>query len=274
MAQEVALRVQPMLGQRMLVVAKTGGPGVVGTLDVKKSPPDGYTLLQAWIGTFVTVPVTSPAIEYDSLRDFTYLAYLTENPVVAMARKDAPYNTLAEFVAHVKANSGRRFTFGGGPSVSIHSISCADTFRTAGINVDAIYYGDSELSLPDLVAGNLSLACGTFGGLKIHEARLKPLGVYTKKRIPQFKDVATIAEQSLGGPAVPSWSGIVAPANLPNEIRMKLIDVFKRIGTDPEFGNKIWSSYNQFVIYKAPGEFRRTVVEQRTVMQILLDRSK
>lgn len=94
MAMELGNEMEKILGKRVLVVSQTGGAGAAGTTYVKQAPADGYTLFQAWIAPFVMVPLQNPQIGYDPLKDFTLLAYMTENPVVALTHKDSPYNTL------------------------------------------------------------------------------------------------------------------------------------------------------------------------------------
>jgi len=142
-AQELAAALEPILGQRVIVQAKSGGASAVGTKLVKESRPDGYTLLHAWIAGFVMVPLQEPNPGYDVFKDFDFLAYFTESPVVAISRADRPWKTLAEMVSYIRANPGKSFAFSGGPALSIHSLCGGEVFHNAGVKVKGIFYDDA-----------------------------------------------------------------------------------------------------------------------------------
>ncbi len=258
LAQLIGDEMGKILGQRVIVIAKPGGSGATGTLYVKNSRPDGHTILQAWIAPFVMVPIRNPKVEYDPLKDFDLLATATQNPVVALARKDAPYSTLKDFVDYVKKNPGRVFKFGSGGAMSIHSISGDEVFSNAGVKVQAVYYQASSKSLPDLVAGNLDAGFSTFMALARFE-ELKALGVFAPERVREFPGVPTVKEQGLEAPMTMAWSGFAAPKGLPPEVREKLVVTLRQVLTDEAVTKRIFKNLNQFVVYRGPEEFRAMI---------------
>lgn len=258
MAMELGNEMEKILGKRVLVVSQTGGAGAAGTTYVKQAPADGYTLFQAWIAPFVMVPLQNPQIGYDPLKDFTLLAYMTENPVVALTHKDSPYNTLKEFVDYVRANPGKFFKFGGGPTLSVHSLFGNEVFRNAGVKVQGVYYVDSGAPMLDLVGKTLDVSFHTFEALKRFPT-IKALGVFSEKRYPEFPDVPTVLEQGLKAPTVKSWSGIAAPKGIPPEVRDYLVETIKKILQDPKFQQKIFNNMNQFVVYHGPEGFAEII---------------
>jgi tripartite-type tricarboxylate transporter receptor subunit TctC len=258
LAQLIGDEMSKVLDQRCLVLNKPGGSGSTGALFVKKARPDGYTILQAWIAPFVMVPIRNPQVKYDPLKDFDLLAYATQNPVVALAKKGAPYNTLKEFVDLVKQNPDRIYKFGSGGAMSLHSIYGDTVFHNAGVKVQGIFYQASSKSLPDLIGGNLDVCFSTFMSLARFDD-LKAIGVFADKRVPEFKDVPTIKEQGLDAPVTMAWSGFAAPAGLPSDVRKKLVDTFNKILTDKDITGRIFSKLNQFVDYQGPDGFRKII---------------
>jgi len=277
LAQLIGDEMGKILDQRFLVVAKPGGSGATGSLFVKNSRPDGYTILQAWIAPFVMVPIRNPKVKYDPLKDFDLLAYATQNPVVALTRKDAPYNTLKEFVDYVKKNPNRIFKFGSGGAMSLHSIYGNEVFHNAGVKVQGIYYQASSKALPDLVGRNLDVGFSTFMSLARFE-ELKAIGVFASERIPEFKDVPTIKEQGLEAPVTMAWSGFAAPAGLPPEVREKLVSTLQKVLTNEEVKKRIFKNLNQFVVYHGPGDFKgiieRDLKSMRTPVERIMERQK
>lgn len=258
LAQLIGNEMSKILGQRCLVVNKPGGSGATGALFVKKARPDGYTILQAWIAPFVMVPIRNPGVKFDPLKDFDLLAYATQNPVVVLVKKDAPNNTLKEFVDYVKKNPNRIFKFGSGGAMSLHSIYGDTVFHNAGVKVQGVYYQASSKSLPDLLGGNLDVCFSTFMSLARFED-LKAIGVFASERVPEFKDVPTVKEQGLGAPVTVAWSAFAAPAGLPPEVRDKLVDTLRKVLTDKQITGNIFKKLNQFVDYKNPGGFRKII---------------
>ena len=271
LAQLIGDEMGKILGQRFLVVAKPGGSGATGSLYVKSARADGYTILQPWIAPFVMVPIRNPKVKYDPLKDFDLLAYATQNPVVALARKDAPYNTLKEFVDYVKKNPNRIFKFGSGGAMSLHSIYGNEVFYNAGVKVQGVYYQASSKALPDLVGRNLDVGFSTFMSLARFE-ELKAIGVFAGDRIPEFKDVPTVKEQGLKAPVTMAWSGFAAPAGLSSEVREKLVSTLQKVLTNEEVKKRIFKNLNQFVVYHGPEGFRKIIERDLKSMRAPVER--
>jgi tripartite-type tricarboxylate transporter receptor subunit TctC len=258
LAQLIGDEMGKILGQRFMVIAKPGGSGAKASNFIKNSRPDGYTLYQPWIAPFVMVPIRNPNVQYDPLKDFDLLAYATQNPVVALALKDAPYKNLKEFVDYVKKNPGRIFKFGSGGAMSLHSIYGNTVFQNAGVKVQAVYYQASSKSLPDLLGKNLDVCFSTFMALKPYE-EIGAIGVFGSERLPQFKAVPTVKEQGLAAPVTMAWSGIAAPKGLPPEVWDKLVVTLREVLTNEEVKGRIFGRLNQFVDYRGPEGFKRII---------------
>lgn len=258
-AQELAAALEPVLGVRVLVQAKSGGSSSVGTKFVKDSRPDGYTLLHGWVAGLVQVPLYEEKPGYDVFEDFELLAYFTETPVVALSRADKPWNTLGEFIEYVKANPNKSFAFSGGPALSVHSIFGGEVFRNAGVEVKGVYYDDAAAAGAAMISGDVDVAFDSLATLERYGNQVKALGVFGEHRYPGFENIPTVADQGLKAPTVRSWSGILAPKGLPVEVRDKLIQALKQVLTNKEFQAKIQQNMRWFVVYKGPEEFKELI---------------
>ncbi len=266
-AQELAAALEPILGQRVIVTAKPGGASALGTRFVKEARPDGYTLLHAWIAGLVMVPLQDPNPGYDVLKDFDFLSYFTESPVVAVSRADKPWNTLAEMVQHIRANPGKNYAFSGGPALSIHSMSGAEVFEGAGVKVRGIFYDDAAAAGAAMFSGDVDVAMDGFGALRRYGDKVKAIGVFSDRRYRGHEDVSTVAEQGLKAPSVRSWSGIIAPKGLPEDVRSKLSQALKRVITNREFQDKIYNNMQWFVEHKEPEQIRELITDSMKQLQ-------
>lgn len=258
-AQDLAVALEPILGQRVIVQAKPGGASGLGTRFVKEARPDGYTLLHAWIAGLVMVPLQDPNPGYDVFKDFDFLAYFTESPVVAISRADKPWNSLAQMVEYIRANPGKTFAFSGGPALSIHSLSGAEVFENAGVKVKGIFYDDAAAAGAAMLGGDTDVAMDSFGTLRRYGNEVKAIGVFGDRRYRGFENVVTVAEQGLKAPSVRSWSAIVAPRGLPDDVRSKLSQALKQVLTQKEFQDKMFNNLQWFVEYQDGEEVKKIV---------------
>jgi tripartite-type tricarboxylate transporter receptor subunit TctC len=94
------------LGQPVVVENKTGANGLIGTLEVKKAPADGYTLLVTTLSHNVNAILLGNAKPYDPLKDFTPISLVAFLPMVTVTRAEAPFNSVQDVVAAAKAKPG------------------------------------------------------------------------------------------------------------------------------------------------------------------------
>jgi len=273
-AQELAAALEPILGVRVLVEAKSGGSSAVGTKFVKDAQPDGYTLLHGWVAGLVQVPLFEENPGYDEFEDFDYLCYFTESPVVALSKADAPWNTVAEFIDYVKANPNKNYAFSGGPALSVHSIFGGQVFNENGVDVRGIFYDDAAAAGAAMLAGDVHVAFDSFSSIERYEGKVKAIGVLSNKRYAGFEDVSTLEEQGLRTPTVPSWSGMLAPKGLPDDVRNKLNDALKQVISSKEFQDNIYKKMKWYVEYKDAEQFKEYVKDSMEQMKEPIERVK
>jgi len=239
-ARQVAAELADALGKPFVVVNRGGADGNLGTLDVARATPDGYTLLFTISGYQATNPALFANLQWDPLRDFTGIAMVSRAYHMIVVNKDSSAGTLADLIAYGRANPGR-LTYGS-PSVGSQSSLGAEMFaQMAGIKVVAVPYRGTGPAFNDLLGGTLGFFVNTsqqlIGPLQGHA--IKGLAIMSPVRHPMLPDLPTTAEAGLPGLEIDTWYALYAPAGTPKEIVDLLGRKMKEITERPEFRARV-----------------------------------
>lgn len=228
------------LNQSVTVENKPGGNGVIGTREVVKAVPDGYTLLIGGLGAQVLPAVMAPNFPFDPVRDLLAVSMLAEWSGVMLARKGLPVSSLKEFIAYAKAHPGK-LNYGTSGYGSVVHLMAEMMMREAGITMQHVPYKGGGQSMTDLLSGSLDVLF-TSSPVAVGQAEnkdLKILAVGSKQRLKRLPDVPTMEEQGVPGVYHGSWLGIFGPAGLPQPIREKLSVALVDIARDPDTQGKL-----------------------------------
>jgi tripartite-type tricarboxylate transporter receptor subunit TctC len=209
-------------GQSVVIENRTGAAGNIGAEMVSNADPDGYTLLSAPPPPLVINQSLYPKLPFDPGK-FVPIIIMgrVPNALSVNPAKVSP-NTVADFVAYAKANSGKVTSATQGNGTTSHLTS--EMFQMfAGVRFQHVPYRGSAPALQDLVSGNVDIMFDNLGvSLPLVKAgRLKLIAVATPKRMESLPDVPTIAE-TLPGFESAAWFGVVAPPGTPREIVAKI----------------------------------------------------
>ena len=216
---------QPMsqkLGQPVVIENRAGAGGNVGSEACARAAPDGYTLCVGTISSHAINAAVYARMPYDNLRDFTPIAMVSLQPNALFVSADAPYKTVAELVAAMKAKPGD-FNFGSsGVGTSIHLAGELFTQLT-GTKAEHIAYRSSGQLMTELMAGNVQFAFDNLSsGLPlVRDGKIRLLGVASPERSPLAPDVPTVAEALPGFESL-TWGVLFAPAGTPDAIVARL----------------------------------------------------
>jgi tripartite-type tricarboxylate transporter receptor subunit TctC len=205
--------------QPFYVETRPGAGGMIGSLDVAKADPDGYTLVISGNASHIVAPAFSPTPLYDGLNDFTHIAYLGGTPVGLVVHPSLPVKTYAEFVDYVKKSSiPVNYTSSG---VGTHGFLFGEELaRTDGLNLNHIPYKGGGQAMIDLIGGQVKIASITFSSVieQVRTGKLTALAISSEHRLPDFRDVPTFVE--LGHPNMVSstWFALSGPKGLSREI--------------------------------------------------------
>jgi tripartite-type tricarboxylate transporter receptor subunit TctC len=203
------------LGVPVIVEARPGGGGALGSAQVARAAPDGYTLLVSGLASQVTSPLVTPNPNLDTFRDFTHIAYLGGPPIVWAVTPSTDMKTVADVVAAVKAG---KVTSYASPGVGTLGHLAAELVSLrAGIEMSHIPYNNQTLA--DVISGRVLLASTAWATAlgHIEGKTLRPVGVTSDARLKAAPDVPTFREQGYDVAAA-TWAALSGPAGLPPEI--------------------------------------------------------
>ncbi|MCW8085457.1 tripartite tricarboxylate transporter substrate binding protein [Sabulicella glaciei] len=215
------------LGQPVVVENRTGAGGAIGSAEVARSAPDGYTALMAGVNLPV-IPLLSrnPAFRMEDLAPLSRLAVI---PHVMVVPASLPVSTVAEFVAYAKARPGRLSFASFGVTTSNHFAGELMNIR-AGIDLTHVPYRGGAAAITDLLAGRVAYMFSTLPDALpfLREGQLKPLAAIHTERLRWLPDVPTLAEQGFPDVVSESAFGLLLRAGTPEAIQLRLGDAARR----------------------------------------------
>ncbi len=240
-ARLVAEEMRKTWGQPVVIDNKPGAGGNIGAAIVAKAKPDGYTLLMGSVGPLAINASLYPTMPYDNLKDFTPISLVVHVPNMLVVNPVAmPVNSFAEFVALVKANPGKYFFASTGTGTSSHL--SGELLKTmAGVEATHVPY-KGAVALNDVLSGEqVHFMFATIPSLIefVRAGRLRALAVTSKSRSAAAPEIPTVAESGFPDFEASSWFGLLAPADLPREIVLKLQAEIGRALKNPDIRAKL-----------------------------------
>ena len=219
----VGNRLGETLGQSIVVDARPGAGGVLGTNIAAHSPADGYTLFMGNNSTHGSNPALYSKLPYDAIKDFTPIIYVAATPYVLSVHPSMPVKSLKELIAFAKARPGQ-INYASAGNGSTHHFSGELLKALAGIDIVHVPYKGSTPALGALVAGEVSMMFSNVADTQplIKANRIRSIAVTADKRTPAMPEVPTMAEAGLKDFRVFSWFGLMAPADTPAAIITRL----------------------------------------------------
>jgi tripartite-type tricarboxylate transporter receptor subunit TctC len=208
--------------QPVIVENRAGASGIIGSQFVAKAAPDGYTLLVIPI-THVTNASLYKSLPFDPIADFTPISLIAASPIMLVANRAMPFNSVSELIAYARANPGKLNCGSGGNGTSQH-LAC-ELFKTmANVDIKHIPYKGNAAAMTDVIGGQIELLFDQMATAVPHVKgeKVKALGVSTMTRSPAMPQVPTVDESGLPGYETTAWFGIVGPPGMAKEIVAKV----------------------------------------------------
>lgn len=233
-ARHIAEPLGRALGQTVVVDNKAGAGGMLGTADVARAAPDGYTLGIGTVSTMVIFPATHPKPGYtvDSFVPVTNIAVM---PNIIAVNPSFPAKNLKEFIAVLKANPDK-YSFATSGKGSINHMMGESFQAGAGVQMAHVPYRGAGPAMQDVMGGQVEILVDQLPSSKafIDSGKLRLMGVIAPKRVAEYPDVMTMEEAGLKGFNDQAWYGVIAPAKLPPAVLAKLSDAMKKVMAMPE----------------------------------------
>src|SRR3954447_3204862 len=233
-ARTVTEQVGRDLKQAIIVEARPGANGNIGTSAVARSEPDGYTWLVTGPAALVN-PTLYKDAGWDAMKDLKCVGLAIWNQSVAVVNPASPAKTLAEFVDLARAKPGE-LNFGNAGTGSSLDLTAQKLFQTANIKLTNVGYKGQPPALIDLMTNlmHFEIVSLALALPHIKQNTIKPLAVFTEKRIADLPDVPTIAEAGYPGASYVSWYGIYVPSTTPNALAEKINQAINNALRNPD----------------------------------------
>jgi len=256
-ARIIASLLEKDIGQPVTVVNRTGGSGVVGHSAIASAAPDGYTIGMA------TVEIGM--MHWQGLTQLTGTSYtplglVNADPAGVQVRADAPYKTVNDLLAAIKANPGK-FKASGTGQGGIWHLAIAGLLRDQKIDPSALPWVPSNGAAPglqDMIAGGVEVAPVSLPESRslIDAGKVKSLAIMSDKPSALYPNVPTLKSAIGSDWTMAAWRGLVAPKGIPTEARDKLSAAIKKIVASKDY-TEFMTQRGFGVIYAGPEDFAK-----------------
>lgn len=228
-----------MLGKPLIIENRAGANGNIGSGQVARAAPDGYTLLLSGNGQNAMNHSLYARIAYDSRKDFVHISQLASISNALVVAADSDFKNLANFLAAAKGDTP--FTYGSPGTGSSGHLAMAMLQHAAGLNLQHIPYRGAAPLMTDLLGKHVPIGILNSDNPLSHvrDGKARILGVTGAERSPLYPETPTIAEQGFPGFVAIGWMGLSAPAGTPKDIIDRLNAGVVRAALSPDVQRRL-----------------------------------
>jgi tripartite-type tricarboxylate transporter receptor subunit TctC len=253
-ARQIGSILQENFGQPFVIENRTGAGGVIGTLEVTKAAPDGYTLLMM-SNTQTANESLVPQRKYELMRDLAPITPVNYSDLVIVVHPSVAAKTLAEFIALAKSQPGKLNYASSGQGTPYHM--AGELFKTmAGIDLVHVPYRNSGEARSGVIGGQVQMMIDAVTAMapNVGEAQVRALATTGKTRSSVLPSTPTAIEAGLAAYEATIWLGLMAPAGTPKPIIDKLNAAVNAAVKRPDLV-KLWASLGAVPMSMTPEEF-------------------
>lgn len=259
-ARLIASNLQTAWGKSVIVENRPGATGLIGSEIVRKSPPDGYTLLFTSSTAQVLGPLLIEPRPFDAVTDFTPISKAVRFPLYLIVHPSIPVRSLREFVAFAKARPGQLNYASSGLGGTSHLV--AELFNSAtGIKAGHLPYKGSAPALIAVITGEAQYLFNNIGVSQplVVAGKLRGLAITGDERSPALPKIPTFGEAGVRGlEDAYTWLGMLAPAKLPAAITNKLSAEVIRIMQSPDVEKRVLND-GYMLVANTPKQFSKEI---------------
>ncbi|MDI9332288.1 MAG: tripartite tricarboxylate transporter substrate binding protein [Alphaproteobacteria bacterium] len=259
LARQIGPTYSELTGVPWVVDARPGGGERLAAnqmAQLAKQAADGQTVYQM-TGGLTVISAVDKSIQFDLMRDFTYVSMLTQYPFVFWVAANSPFKNLGDMIEFARKNPGKISYGTSGVGNTLHmSVELMSSMTDAKMT-HIPYKGPTAYT--DVAGGVLDMAVGTFavGRALYREGRIRPLAVTSPKRWMEWTEIPAIAE-TVPGYEVVTWAALCVPGRVSNDIRDRLNKLTRDTLAKPDIVQKIEGS-GAMAAPNSPDEMRQRV---------------
>jgi tripartite-type tricarboxylate transporter receptor subunit TctC len=246
--------------QPVIVENRPGAGSAIAARYVADADPDGYTLLSVTTAHAVVPALNN--VSYDTINDFSAVTMTSIAPNWVLVSPELGVKTLKDFVALAKSKPNG-FNFGSAGVGSFMHFAAAMFNDEVGIQAQHVPYKGPPEALADTVGGRVQFVVSPIGaalGL-VRSDKLIALAVTGKERLPEFPNVPTVAESGYPGFQLYTWTGLLAPKNLPAPILAKINQAVAQILKKPDVQER-FRAISVEPVATTPAEFQKRIADE------------
>jgi len=253
-ARQIGNILQESFGQPFVIENRTGAGGVIGTQEVVKSPPDGYTLLMM-SNTQTANESLVPQRKYELMRDLAPIAPVNYSDLVIVVHPSVQAKTLQEFIALAKSQPGKLNYASSGQGTPYHM--AGELFKAmAGIDVLHVPYRNSGEARSGVIGGQVQMMIDAVPAMapNVAENQVRALATTGQTRSTVLANAPTVIEAGIPGYEATIWLGLMAPAGTPKPVIDKLNAAVNAAVKRPDIV-KLWTQQGAVPMSMTPEEF-------------------
>jgi tripartite-type tricarboxylate transporter receptor subunit TctC len=219
----LADQLSKQMGVPFVIDNKPGGSYVIGTMDLVRSPADGYTLAYGNVVSLATNRSLLANVPYDVDRDLTLVSNALRVSNLLIVNNALPVHNVNELIDYAKKNPGQ-LAFGSDGNGTTSHLGTELFKAMTHTQMLHVPYKSAAAAMTDLIAGNVQVLINNspVSGPQVQQGRARALAITSARRSETYPDIPTVAESGVPGFEVVAWGGIVGPAHLPKEIVARL----------------------------------------------------
>lgn len=238
-ARTLQPKLQERLGGSVVVENRAGATGTIGAGQVARAPADGHTLLVSSLGPFVIAPHLIKA-PYDAIKDLEAITIVVQAPNVLVVPAASPFKTMADVMAHVKANPNKMTFASSGNGSSDHLTAELFWQQTGTTGIHVPYKGGGPV-MNDLLGNQVDSSFMNINTAmpQILAGKLRPLVITSAKRSPLLAQVPTLDELGIKDAGVTSWQAVAGPRGLPADAKAKIHAAIVATFNEPQIKTRL-----------------------------------
>ena len=238
-ARTLQPKLQERLGGSVVVENRAGATGTIGAGQVARAPADGHTLLVSSLGPFVIAPHLIKA-PYDAIKDLEAITIVVQAPNVLVVPAASPFKTMADVMAHVRANPNKMTFASSGNGSSDHLTAELFWQQTGTTGIHVPYKGGGPV-MNDLLGNQVDSSFMNINTAmpQILAGKLRPLVITSAKRSPLLAQVPTLDELGIKDAVVTSWQAVAGPRGLPADAKAKIHAAIVATFNEPQIKTRL-----------------------------------